>query len=186
MEDDNDIEIRLGEEIIDLIPYKKEMKIEGLRNEIKDRQLLSKDYIFLRNNTPFNKNLENKFNIDKIIEIIDDNNTKKPIKLIKLKLLEEEKNNTLPPPPPSPIFYNKPINGSSIITVNANEKMKYYQYPTNITFTDEEEDKSKVILLVGKTGDGKSTFVNALVNIYLGIQFEDNFRYILINEKKKK
>ena len=169
MEDEkDDIEIKLGEEIIDLIPYKKEMKIQELRNEIKDKQLITGDFIFLRNNAPFNKNLETKFNIEKIMA----NNE------IKLKLLEE--NNS-----PPPISYNKPINGSSIINENANEKMKFYQYPTNITFTDEEEDKSKVVLLVGKTGDGKSTFINALVNIYLGIQLEDNFRYILINEKNK-
>lgn len=128
---------------------------------------LVKILFFLRNDAPFNKNLEFKFNIEKII---DSNN------VIKLKLLEEN----VPPPP---IGYNKPINGSSLITEN--EKMKYYQYPVNITFTDFEEDKSKVILLVGKTGDGKSTFINALVNIYSGIQFEDNFRYILINENMK-
>ena len=161
---DFDIEIKLGEEIIDLIPFKKDMKIQELRKEIKDKQLLNHDFLFLRNNSPFNKNLEMKFNIDKIM----DANT------IKLKLLEENKSAV-------PISLNSPINGASIITRNANEKMKFYLYP-NITFTDEEEDKSKVILLVGKTGDGKSTFINAIVNIYSGIQLEDNFRYILANE----
>ena len=62
---DFDIEIKLGEEIIDLIPFKKDMKIQELRKEIKDKQLLNHDFLFLRNNSPFNKNLEMKFNIDK-------------------------------------------------------------------------------------------------------------------------
>ena len=60
-----DIEIKLGEEIIDLITFKKDMKIQELRNEIKDKQLLNQDFIFLRKNSPLNKNLEMKFNIDK-------------------------------------------------------------------------------------------------------------------------
>ena len=164
-----DIEIKIDEEIIDLIPFKKEMNIQELRREIQSKQLFNQDFIFLRNNAPFGKNLEIKFNIDKII---DSNNA------IKLKLLEE--NN-----PPPPIIYSKPINGSTIIEKTKDEKMKYYLYP-NITLTDAEEDNWKVILLVGKTGDGKSTFINALVNIYSGIQIEDNFRYILTNENKKK
>lgn len=167
---EEDIEIMLGGEIISLIPFKKEMKIEELRNEIEKERLVSQDFIFLRNGIPFNKNLEKKFNIDKIL---DANNK------IELKLLEAGESNI----PPPPISTNEPINGSSLITDN--ENMKYYQYPINITFTDQEEDNSKVILLVGKTGDGKSTFINALVNIYLGIQLDDNFRYILINENQK-
>lgn len=164
-----DIEIKIGEEIIDLIPFKKEMKIQEVRKEIQSKKLIEQDFVFLRNNAALAKNLEIKFNIDKIL---DANNA------IKLKLLEENK-------PPPPIIYNKPINGSTIIENMKNEKMKYYLYP-NITFTDAEEDNSKVILLVGKTGDGKSTFINALVNIYSGIQIEDNFRYILTNQNKKK
>lgn len=45
---EDDIEIKVGEEIIDLIPFNKEMKIQELRNEIKARQLLTQDFIFLR------------------------------------------------------------------------------------------------------------------------------------------
>ena len=42
-----------------------------------------------------------------------------------------------------------------------------------------------IILFVGKTGDGKSTAINAFFNIIKGIQLEDNFRFILIEEIKK-
>ena len=73
---------------------------------------------------------------------------------------------------------NKPIKGSIEIS-NFSNKIRYFIYP-KITFTCQEENDSKVLLLIGKTGDGKSSFINALVNIYLGIKFEDNFRYLLI------
>ena len=73
---------------------------------------------------------------------------------------------------------NKPIKGSIEIS-NLSTKIRYFIYP-KITFTSQEENDSKVLLLIGKTGDGKSSFVNSLVNIYLGIKFEDNFRYLLI------
>ena len=42
-----------------------------------------------------------------------------------------------------------------------------------------------VILFCGKTGDGKTTAINALFNIIKGIKNEDNYRFILINEPKK-
>ena len=73
---------------------------------------------------------------------------------------------------------NKPIKGSIEIS-NLSTKIRYFIYP-KITFSSQEENDSKVLLLIGKTGDGKSSFVNALINIYLGIKFEDNFRYLLI------
>ena len=59
MEEKNevDIEIKIGEEIIDLIPFKKEMKIQELRKEIKSKQLFNQNFIFLPNNAPFGKNL---------------------------------------------------------------------------------------------------------------------------------
>ena len=43
-----------------------------------------------------------------------------------------------------------------------------------------------IVLFCGKTGDGKSTAINAFFNIVKGVKLEDNFRFILINEPEKK
>lgn len=43
-----------------------------------------------------------------------------------------------------------------------------------------------VILFCGKTGDGKTTAINAFFNIIKGIKLEDNYRFYLITEPEKK
>ena len=53
-------------------------------------------------------------------------------------------------------------------------------------FNQKDIEKAHIILFIGKTGDGKSTAINALFNIIKGIKLEDNYRYILIKELKKK
>ena len=59
-----------------------------------------------------------------------------------------------------------------------------YQY-----FFDEfdylEMPKAIVILFCGKTGDGKTTAINAFFNIVKGINLEDDHRFILITEPVK-
>jgi len=80
---------------------------------------------------------------------------------------------------------NIPIENSIELAIDKNEKIKYYLYP-KIEFTEEESNKSKVLLIIGQTGHGKTTFINALVNIYLGITFNDQFRYLLVENEKKK
>ena len=75
---------------------------------------------------------------------------------------------------------NKLLNGS--IEIDNSSNIKLYLYP-KIIFSTEEENNSKVILLIGQTGEGKTTFLNALVNIYSGIEIEDNFRYLLVRDK---
>ena len=48
-----------------------------------------------------------------------------------------------------------------------------------------DEVISCVILFCGKTGDGKTTAINALFNIIKGVNIDDNYRVILIDEKQK-
>ena len=43
----------------------------------------------------------------------------------------------------------------------------------------------KIILVCGKTGAGKSTLINSMVNYIFNVQYDDKFRLRLIQEKKK-
>ena len=53
-------------------------------------------------------------------------------------------------------------------------------------FDRNDYDNAYIILFIGKTGDGKSTAINALFNIIKGIKLEDKQRFILIPELNKK
>ena len=60
-----------------------------------------------------------------------------------------------------------------------------YQYFYD-DFNPEDYNDAYVILFCGKTGDGKTTAINAFFNIIKGITLHDNFRFILISEPQKK
>ena len=46
-----------------------------------------------------------------------------------------------------------------------------------------DETESKTIIVLGQIGSGKTTLLNSLVNFILGVEFEDDFRYVIIDEK---
>jgi GTP-binding protein EngB required for normal cell division len=49
-----------------------------------------------------------------------------------------------------------------------------------------DEINTKNILLIGKSGDGKTTFLNALINVLANIRAEDKIRYKLVFENSAK
>ncbi|KAK3888105.1 hypothetical protein Pcinc_007817 [Petrolisthes cinctipes] len=52
-----------------------------------------------------------------------------------------------------------------------------------LTLGKDTNKPTKIILLVGATGTGKTTLINAMVNFIYGVEFSDDFRLILIDDK---
>ena len=76
-------------------------------------------------------------------------------------------------------FPNVPLKESNFI--EESEGLKIYSYP-NYDFSPEEQKSSKKIMVIGPTGSGKTTLLNSYVNYLMQIQYDDNFRYKIINE----
>lgn len=61
---------------------------------------------------------------------------------------------------------------------------KFYQYlDAKKPFSFLEENKSKTIIVFGKTGEGKTSFINGLINYLNKVNFNSKERCLIINEK---
>ena len=65
------------------------------------------------------------------------------------------------------------------------KKLKNYDEYNGEIFDMNDEAESKTIIVLGQTGSGKTTLLNSLVNFILGVEFEDDFRYVIIDEKNE-
>lgn len=74
---------------------------------------------------------------------------------------------------------NTPLEGSNFIEESGN--LKIYNYP-KYEFTSEEQKNSKKIMVIGPTGTGKTTLLNSYINYLMKINYNDDFRYKIINE----
>jgi len=71
----------------------------------------------------------------------------------------------------------KLIEGSELIS-NEYPELKIYKYP-NINFDKNTKDNCKVLLFIG---DNPEQFINSFINIYSGVNYEDNFRYKIFSD----
>jgi len=71
---------------------------------------------------------------------------------------------------------------SNVQRTNPHKLIYQYFYDK---FDDEDYKRSKIILFIGKTGDGKTTAINAFFNILKGIKLKEKYRFILVKEPKK-
>lgn len=88
-----------------------------------------------------------------------------------------------------------------LLKKSRNGKISYFKYSDIARIEDQEHSifhypydklsesdkaEAKIVLFAGKSGDGKSTAINAFFNIIKGVKLEYNFRLMLIDEEKKK
>ncbi|XP_048036364.1 uncharacterized protein LOC125261854 [Megalobrama amblycephala] len=52
--------------------------------------------------------------------------------------------------------------------------------------TENIKKQNKTIMMIGATGSGKTTLINSMINYILGVKWEDDFRFVLIDEGKQK
>ncbi|XP_019210295.1 uncharacterized protein LOC100694122 [Oreochromis niloticus] len=65
-------------------------------------------------------------------------------------------------------------------------RAKKQKFGTRMTVGEKKQDKiNRTILLMGETGAGKSTLINALLNYTMGVKWEDGVWFTIVEEKKK-
>ena len=162
MEEIKSFKIKLEKSFKCIIKCKSSENLQNLRKNI-SLKISSSNFLFTLDDEPIEEEDENGFSIDdiakeNIVKIINNNKKKEVI----------------------------PIQGS--VEKSRMDDIIIYSYPKYILTEIEKADEinTKNILLIGKSGDGKTTFLNALINVLTNIKGDDKIRYKLVFEDYKK
>uniref|UniRef100_A0A0P4WC47 Septin-type G domain-containing protein n=1 Tax=Scylla olivacea TaxID=85551 RepID=A0A0P4WC47_SCYOL len=78
--------------------------------------------------------------------------------------------------PGSPCIYNIPLNQ---VMRDEDGRIGKFEYGYKV-----RNDISKVVMMVGATGSGKTTLINGLINYVFGVEWDDSFRFKMIVENR--
>ena len=141
-----------------------------INNKIKD------EFVFLDPENDIDKNDEKEFSLEDIlqdgkvkIKIKEKSKPKKNIDFSKYKVLKKREDLTI-------YLYS---DRERVSNHNLVYQYFYDQYNGN------DFENAYIVLFCGKTGDGKTTAINAFFNIIKGVKLEDDYRFILIKEIEK-
>ncbi|KAF4114012.1 hypothetical protein G5714_004235 [Onychostoma macrolepis] len=96
------------------------------------------------------------------------------------------------------VVHNIKNNWSRIIEDGSNENLPMFKlnldetwqnsdgFCRRSTFGDNITKGNKTIMMIGATGAGKTTLINSMINYILGVQWINDFRFLLIDEGKQK
>ena len=158
------------------------IKLDQIRKLISDK--IKDEFIFIDpDNNDVEKNDEKDFSIEDMLQ--DDTIN---IKLKKVENVEKPKKKRNINFDFSKYKIIKKRDDLTIYLYSEKERVSnhqlVYQYFFD-QFDGADFDNAYVVLFCGKTGDGKTTAINAFFNIIKGITLEDNYRFILIKEPEK-
>ncbi len=138
-------------------------------------------------NSHFHKKENSKNNSQEFDNDIDENICEPIIKFSEKKtILKDKENQNKVLNDKNRTFLKDDVNDKNLDLrkykkLNIDSVYDYYLYPNNI-FSNEEEKNCISLLLIGESGAGKSTFINALINFIMNVKYNDEYRFKIVNK----
>ena len=167
----------------DKLQLKKELQLDTPLNEIRNslNDDIKTDFTFLnKGSQQIEKDEEEDYKLKMIIKkqtnqlFLSDNKSISNIK-------EANKDKILEPIEGSKLLFIKKSENDNEERESTNEELKIFKYP-QIFFSPSEAEKAFTFLVIGETGNGKTTIINSFLNVVMGITIDTDFRYVIVEE----
>ena len=167
----------------DKLQLKKELQLDTPLNEIRNSLSddIKTDFTFLnKGSQQIEKDEEEDYKLKMIIKkqtnqlFLSDNKSISNI-------IEANKDKILEPIEGSKLLFIKKSENDNEERESTNEELKIFKYP-QIFFSPSEAEKAFTFLVIGETGNGKTTLINSFLNVVMGITIDTDFRYVIVEE----